>query len=110
VLPKSSKVVYLEDTPNPDGNIPQCLTTPLKDRSSCNFSLDKIALDHTKIIRDQVIRSGRNYIPIDSWLCINNKCPVVAKNVLLYRDESHISTAAAYWLSDVLKNHLKGLH
>ena len=109
-LPKSSKVVYLEDTPNPDENIPQCLTTPLKNRSSCNFSLNNIALEHTMSIRNQVIRSGRNYIPVDSWLCTHDQCPVVAKNVLLYRDESHISTTAAYWLSDVLKNHLKSLH
>ena len=109
-LPESSNVFYLEDTPHPDNNIPQCLTTPFKNRSSCNFSMSKIDVKITEAIRNQVIRSKRHYIAIDSWLCLNNQCPAIVENVLIYRDDSHISTAASYWLLDILKDHLNHLY
>ena len=101
-MSKYSKVIFLEDTPNPPANIPFCISTKFKKLSDCAFSISGAQMTGQEAIKQQVSQSGVSYIPVSNWFCIQDRCPAVADNVLIYRDDSHISTSAAYWLSKVL--------
>jgi peptidoglycan/LPS O-acetylase OafA/YrhL len=105
-LPTESRIVYLEDTPNPTSDVPQCVTTPLRALAKCDLALDSQWAATTRAISEQVSQAQASYLPVHSWLCYRNVCPAVAGNVLVYRDDSHISTTAAYWLSGLLGREL----
>jgi hypothetical protein len=43
------------------------------------------------------------FIPTSDWLCAPKRCPVIIGNILGYRDDSHITSAAAALLSPYLE-------
>ncbi len=46
--------------------------------------------------------NGATSVDPTTWMCIDNRCPVIVSNLLVYRDESHISTAYSRWLAPAL--------
>jgi hypothetical protein len=46
--------------------------------------------------------AGAQVIDPTSWACPGTVCPVVVGNLLVYRDNSHLSTAYVDWLAPLL--------
>ena len=44
-------------------------------------------------------RPRRCFVPTADWLCASDACPVVVGDVLVYRDDNHITATAASWLA-----------
>ena len=78
--------IYIGDTPIPQVNVPECLST--KSISACSH-VRKSPL---------WITSGFSSIDPTSWLC-DKTCPIVIDNTVVYRDRSHISVDMALQLS-----------
>jgi hypothetical protein len=62
--------------------------------------------------RDGAVRPGRlaverevaakydaEFIPTSDWMCTGSACPVIIGNVLMYRDNSHITATASVFLA-----------
>jgi hypothetical protein len=43
------------------------------------------------------------FVPTGDWLCTSSECPVVIGNLLVYRDNSHMTTATSLWLEPYLQ-------
>ena len=89
----SQNLIYLSDTPKPEKDIPNCLSTnPL---SSCN----EIKRSSNKVYE--------GFLKIDpyQWFC-KDGCDAINNEYVVYRDASHISIAAAIAATDELRNSL----
>jgi hypothetical protein len=54
-----------------------------------------------------VIKAGATLVDPMPWFCSLKTCPVVVGNILVYKDESHISTIYARLLAPLLAERLK---
>ena len=72
--------------------------------------------------RDNAVRPGRlaveravaqkydaDFIPTSDWMCTDTACPVVVGNVLMYRDNSHITATASEFLSPFIETAVKSV-
>lgn len=90
---KTSKIIYIADTPQPARDIPSCLAS--RKSSTC---------DSTKKTPVRIIR-GFDIINPNPWLC-SSYCPAIIDGVVAYRDGSHISVDMALALIPKIRNEL----
>ncbi|MEO5900154.1 MAG: SGNH hydrolase domain-containing protein, partial [Ilumatobacteraceae bacterium] len=94
--PLAARVLVMGDTPTPRLDVPSCVAGHPRNLSSCTSS------------RNAAMRPGRlgaeyrtaqahaaDFVTTDDWLCTAASCPVVIGDVLVYRDDSHLTTTAA---------------
>ncbi|MDQ1539312.1 MAG: hypothetical protein QOH29_38 [Actinomycetota bacterium] len=97
-------VAWIGDTPQPKGDAPDCVATKLKDVRPCMNNAVSAQPDPTR--RTQTMKTaaaaGAQVIDPTSWACPGTVCPVVVGNLLVYRDNSHLSTAYVDWLAPLL--------
>jgi len=53
--------------------------------------------------RDIARKYDAAFIPTSDWTCTDNVCPVVVGNVLMYRDNSHITETASIFLAPYIE-------
>jgi hypothetical protein len=95
-----ARVVVLSATPRPPGDVPSCLSVHLPSADAC-------ALDPTQAFvatgiddeRAVATSAGAAYVDVQPWFCDATRCPVVVGNLLVFRDDNHITTTYARWLS-----------
>jgi hypothetical protein len=51
--------------------------------------------------RAAVQRAGGSYVDVSPWMCARSTCAVVVGNLLVYRDDNHLSTSYPAWLAPV---------
>ncbi|HZD74906.1 MAG TPA: acyltransferase family protein [Actinomycetota bacterium] len=98
-----AQVVVLGPTPRPRGNVPDCLSQHLENAVAC--TRPRTAAINTPGMRAErkaVLRAGGSYIDVSPWICTRSTCAVVVGNLLTYRDDNHLSTVYAAWLSPLL--------
>ena len=99
----AGRVLVLGDTPNPSGDVPSCLARHLADVTVC--TQDRDAAEHpqiTAIEREVTAARGVAYESPPDWLCTATTCPVIVGDLLLYRDDNHLTATAAQWLAPVI--------
>jgi hypothetical protein len=47
-------------------------------------------------------------VPTAPWVCAKNLCPVVAGNLLMYRDDNHLTDTYAKWLEPLVAASING--
>jgi peptidoglycan/LPS O-acetylase OafA/YrhL len=105
----ADSLVVLSDTPYPAGDVPDCLSGHLDDASACTASRQS-ALSHrrTAVEIDAASRSGAQYVAVEDLVCGPTRCPVIVGDLLVYRDNSHLSTPYVEWLAPALAARLGG--
>lgn len=112
VTAASTRVVYLGDTPHPPANIPVCLAAHLSSASRCDFAnptlsgtraANAVQADRARDIAAAVRKLGAAYLETSSWFCQGRVCPTIVGNVLIYRDDSHVSSRAAQLVAPLLR-------
>lgn len=95
-----SKVVWLEDTPYPGFNVPDCLSVHPSDIQKCAYSLTTGLYEpQTRDALNQAAaRDGATVINPAPWLCTARVCPPVIDDTVAYFDESHLSSSYAMTL------------
>jgi peptidoglycan/LPS O-acetylase OafA/YrhL len=89
---RAGRVVTLGDVPRPSGNVPNCLSAHIRSVRSCTMARSA-AVDSVlwrDVSRDTTANGGR-YLATDRWACPGAVCPVLAGDVLVYRDDTHLS-------------------
>jgi peptidoglycan/LPS O-acetylase OafA/YrhL len=101
----TAKIVYLEDTPYPGYSVPDCVAAHLADVKACNLQLGRAYPDAG---RHQAINSalrklgGVTLVNPADWICADGACPAVVGNLLVFRDDSHLSVEFSTWLAPML--------
>jgi peptidoglycan/LPS O-acetylase OafA/YrhL len=100
-----AKVVYLEDTPYPGYSVPGCVVEHLGDVKSCDFPMDRAytyPARHRATAQAVASASTLKIVDPSEWICANGSCPAVVGNLLVYRDQSHISVEFSRWLTPMV--------
>ena len=100
LLPFVDHVLVLGDSATPAHRIPYCLAHNLTNVPNCVASRDE-AVRPTRLAveREVAAKYDIDFIPTTDWLCTDNECPVIVGNILMYRDDSHITATAAEFLA-----------
>ena len=71
---------------------------------ACTSSTGEQALAHrlTDVEREAADRAGAAYVAVDDLVCGPTRCPVIVGNLLVYRDNSHLSTPYVQWVAPEL--------
>jgi hypothetical protein len=106
--PAGARLVLLADTPWPHGNVPDCVSAHPHDVGSCATPTGQaILVPHLRaMVADAAARERVQVIDPVPWLCTERTCPVIVGNLLVYRDESHLSTAYSTLLARLLNSRL----
>ena len=85
------RVVILGDSPDWEESVNLCLSGHLNDPASCAKNPTELtAPDLIEAERTAATNAGATFINTTPWLCAD-KCEAIAEDVLIYRDESHIT-------------------
>ncbi|MFD0481203.1 acyltransferase family protein [Kineococcus sp. GCM10028916] len=106
----ADRVVVLEDTPYPAGDVPTCVARHLDDAAACALD-EKSALgdaDLRTAVRDAATRAAAVVVDPTPRLCTDGECPVVLGDTLVYRDESHLSATMARLLVPLITEAVQG--
>lgn len=106
-----ARVAVLDDTTNPGRSVPECLAGNLDDARACTY--DRAGGIYPTARRDAQRRAAERAGAVDvdttRWLCAGRRCPVIVGNLLVFRDEQHLSTAYAAYLAAPLGAALRDL-
>jgi hypothetical protein len=89
------------DDPYPQQSEPQCLSVHLSETPACSIPKRYPYYNPSGIGQEQAVASsaGAGYVDTDPWFCISTTCTVIVGNLLVYRDDNHITAAYADWLA-----------
>ena len=109
-LPKTSRVLVLGDTPDWKTAPAVCASGNLHDVASCTAPTRQVTNRMlTDVERETALTTGSSYINPVNWICPNQRCPVIAWNTLIYRDNHHLTATYSRELSGVLTSPIRKL-
>lgn len=98
------QVLVLGDTARQSVDVPECLSGNLDNALACADSAEKgIDAASQDAMAASAAQAGAAFTATAPWLCTDTVCPVVVGNLLMYRDASHLTTAASRWLAPTLE-------
>jgi peptidoglycan/LPS O-acetylase OafA/YrhL len=97
-------VMVMGPTPKPPSDVPTCLSGHLHDVAACDFSRAAgVNAAGAAGERQAVLAAGGSYLDVAPWICGPATCVVVVGNLLVYRDDNHLTTSYTQWLQPVLQ-------
>jgi hypothetical protein len=89
--------------PKPRADVPDCLSQHLGDAAACTTPrASAVDSGGVRAERAAVERAGGSYLDVSPWICTESTCAVVVGNLLVYRDDNHLSTSYPAWLAPLL--------
>ena len=95
-FPDSARVMVLADTPRPRVLVPTCLKAHMRRISAC-VTTRAAALNehHDAAERAAAQASGATFVSLDRKVCSYDPCPVIVDELLLWRDQTHLTATFA---------------
>ena len=99
-----SKVVYVQDIPIPGSDLPGCVAAHLNDVRPCTFARNAAYTypDRHRAIAPALRKAGVRFVDPVEWFCSKTRCGAVVGNVLVYRNDSHMTVPYSRWLAPAL--------
>jgi peptidoglycan/LPS O-acetylase OafA/YrhL len=99
-------VAVIEDVPRPDKDVPECVSRSLDRLQDCAFPRSK-ALEQPRVnIRAAQEVEGARLVDPTPVVCLEETCPAVIGDVLVYRNGAHLTrtyvNSLTPWLGDQL--------
>jgi peptidoglycan/LPS O-acetylase OafA/YrhL len=108
--PLAANVVVLGDNPPARVEPASCLSDHLRDADSCVAERDDVVMaGRVSVERSVAGQLDVSFVDTTDWLCTDTACPVIIGDILLYRDVTHITTAAAEWFGPLVEASLAPL-
>jgi peptidoglycan/LPS O-acetylase OafA/YrhL len=96
-------VMVLGPTPKPPFDVPSCVSAHLNDVQACATPLAQAVNVQGRRAEETVAeRAGARYADVTRWMCFDGSCPAIVGNLLVYRDDNHLTTGYAAWLTSVI--------
>ena len=110
VRPLTTHLLLLGDSATPKEDIPSCLAANLSNVPNCMDSREGAVRPGRLAAEREVARAhDADFIPTSDWMCTETACPVIVGNVLMYRDNSHITATASELLSPYVEAAIKSV-
>lgn len=96
-----AKVELLQDVPVPAYDMPGCVAQHLSDVGACTFPVKKaysFPSRHQELAKDAAAAGFPVVDPL-RWICTADTCPAVVGNMLVYRDDTHLTATFSTWLA-----------
>ncbi|WP_158604414.1 acyltransferase family protein [Nocardioides mangrovicus] len=99
------KVHYLQDIPIPGTDLPTCVASHLDDVGHCDFERSKAYTYPARhaALAPALRKAGVAQTDPADWFCTSTECPAVVGNVLVYRNDSHMTVPYSRWLAPALR-------
>ena len=96
-----ARVVLMGDDPYPQQDVPNCLSQNLTFTPTCSIPKKYPFYNPGGIPQEQQVAAstGAGYVDTDPWFCISSTCTSIVGNILVYRDDNHITATYASWLT-----------
>ncbi|MCC3764577.1 acyltransferase [Glycomyces sp. TRM65418] len=104
LLATGAEVVAVRDTPSPRFDIPLCVDLHGPDSEEC--SVDRDAYYEASAFEDLEVPEGVHKADFTDYICEAETCPPVVGNVLVYRDDAHLTNTYAATLGPYLEAEL----
>jgi peptidoglycan/LPS O-acetylase OafA/YrhL len=102
--PVVQRVLILGDTPTPKSDVPVCLSGRIKAVQKCTSSRDKaVKVTRLGVEYELAQKYEAEFVTTSDWMCTDSACPVIVGDILLFRDESHLTTAASVYFEPFLR-------
>ncbi len=100
-----TKVTFFLDTPASQRDVPTCVGEQLDDVRLCIIARERSFKfpKRRAAVAQAVTAAGFETIDPANWLCAPAACPVIVGNVLVYRDESHMTAVYSRWLAPMVQ-------
>ncbi|MGA2304181.1 MAG: acyltransferase family protein [Acidimicrobiales bacterium] len=100
-----AQVVLMGDVPYPmSGLVPDCLSAHLTDAVACTMPKQYPYYNPSGVGQEEAVAAtaGAGYVNTQPWFCFDLTCTVIVNNILVYRDDNHITATYASWLTPVI--------
>jgi SGNH domain (fused to AT3 domains)/Bacterial TSP3 repeat len=95
-FPHPSRVVVIADTPRQTVSVPRCLKAHMKRISACvRARAAAINETHDAIEHAAARATGATFVSLNRKVCSYDPCPVVVDELLLWRDQTHLTATFA---------------
>ena len=90
--------------PKPPFDVPGCLSAHLTGATACTVPLDA-GLDESGISAERAVvnHNGGTYVDTRPWFCAGSTCAVMVDNLVVYRDDNHLTQAYAGFLAPAVE-------
>jgi peptidoglycan/LPS O-acetylase OafA/YrhL len=111
-----SRVVVMGPVPSPNFYVADCLSAHLGDMQACATPSTGGADGNGLVGYDTagmtaeaatVTAAGGYFVDVKPWFCAGATCPPVVDNLLVYRDNSHITVPYAAYLAPLVADELR---
>ena len=98
------QVTVFGPIPKPSFDVPGCLSAHLTHATACTVPVDA-GLNALGMGSEMlaVTRSGGTYVDTQPWFCTLSTCAVMVDNLVVYRDDNHLTQAYASFLAPVVE-------
>lgn len=92
-----AKLLVIGDTPKTNGDdIPGCVSSHKQDIKPCGNSRARAVFDkRLAVLAETAPAHHATYVDTSNWFCTETFCPAVIGNLVVYRDNSHLSDSYA---------------
>jgi peptidoglycan/LPS O-acetylase OafA/YrhL len=100
-----AQVVLMGDVPYPmSGLVPDCLSAHLTQATLCTMPKQYPYFNPSGVGQEEAVAAaaGAGYVDTEPWFCAGNTCADIVNNLLVYRDNNHITDTYASWLTPVI--------
>lgn len=99
--------VLFADTPYPGRDVPTCLSSNINNVQQCTLAVsESFREDIAEVRSDLSIENNVALLQTRDWFCNKTVCPPIVGNILVYRDDNHITTTYAEFLAPLLASTL----
>ena len=103
-----AKVMVFGPIPKPPFDVPGCLSANLTDATACTVPLGVgINAGGMAAEKSVVTQNGGSYVDTEPWFCTTSTCAVMVDNLVVYRDDNHLTQTYASFLTPVVEPELK---
>jgi hypothetical protein len=94
--------VLMQDTPYPGQDVPTCLSRNYTNVHRCTPGVTSAYRDDMQQMVADFDEAGENMLWVQNWFCATNGCPTVVGNIMVYRDDNHISVTYGSFIAPLL--------
>ena len=99
---RSITPVLMEDTPYPGQDVPTCLSRHYTNVQLCSASIGNGYRPDLFEMMNDFDDAGVNVLWVRDWFCTATACPTVVGNLLVYRDDNHMTVSYASYIAPLL--------
>jgi hypothetical protein len=98
------QVLMLGPVPKPPFDVPGCLSAHLTSATACTVPIG-VGLNQSGIAAETMVvnNNGGSYVDTQPWFCTLTTCAVMVDNLVVYRDDNHLTAAYAAFLTPVVE-------